>query len=82
MEKFERQKIIIKMINGGMSYRQIGKILGVSKTLVMNIKTIFYKTNEIPKSTVRKCVLCGGEDALIEDRPNTICNECFKKIKQ
>lgn len=67
----KRNTLIIKLIDKGMSYRNIGKLFGLSHTMIKDINKKF-KDRKKPTS---KCLLCSKEG-------KTICDDCLEKINQ
>jgi transposase len=74
--KSERNSAIVMLINKGMSYRRIGKVFGVSHSVVQEINRKYNK-----KDLKRMCVLCGSIDDLIDSEHITICKHCEKSIQ-
>lgn len=77
IEKKERNEIVIRLLNKGMSHRKIADLFKITHTAINGID----KRLNTNKLEGRTCVLCGNPDDLINGEKLTICKNCLKSIE-
>lgn len=75
-ERKERNKMVVYLIDKGLSYRDIEKATGIKFSRVYVLNKI-YKDNRISD-----CVVCKSKKNLILGKPRDICRSCANKIKK
>lgn len=80
MIKKEKRNIeIVRMINLGITYRDICKIMPISLSRVEEINRV-YNSDEY-RSSFKHCILCGETKGLFfKDKLKNICKKCVKEI--
>ncbi len=84
-ESKQRQNEIRELVSGGMTYKDVGGLFGVSKQRVQQILVTDYKKREVCKSFLNQPVWRGqGRERvrfLVRERDNFTCQSCEKKWK-
>lgn len=85
--KIERNKIVVMLINKGLTYTKIGKIFDITRSRVKDINKVH--NCQLFKDEAVKCVNCGLEaygdfsdnQFLFGDDPINICMPCVKMFR-
>jgi len=73
-----QKELIVRLSGGGMTYRRIGELFGISHTAVKDVKKASKTTGY---KCPRQCILCGAVEGLINEDKFSICESCLKIVK-
>lgn len=85
--KIERNKIVVMLINKGLTYTKISKIFNITRSRVKDINKVH--NSEIFRNEAVKCVNCGltacgnynSKHFLFENDPINICMSCVEMFR-